>query len=270
MRNLLLLTALLGLLAWSGCKKPCEDPTDPDCVNYCFDPTDPNCDGYDPCTAETPVSAEFRIIENGTWGYMKLLDTVYYDTVRSTDLISEALHIHDDWTYTWYIGTETYDGPERSLDYSSAPKGIPVSITLVVEGPPNTACFPDDDGRDTVSRQVVFTDDRFFQSLFHGYLNGEETDTVTLGFQEGGLGRLMFMVNFKPGCIYDQQWSGTATYRKFLFEPGGTYKCDRPEGVMIRDPEKTGDFERVRCEYTLTAPGEGVTHMVFEGRRILR
>jgi hypothetical protein len=201
---------------------------------------------------------------------MKLVDTVYYDTVRSTNLISEALHVDDNWTYIWHIGTETYDGTERSLDYSTAPKGVPIRITLMVEGPPNTACFPDDDGRDTVSRQVVFTSNSFFASLFHGYLNGNKEDTITLGFLLHPTNPLLTaLYNFKRGCS-QEYWNKASTSRSLLFNTGSSAKCDRPTGTMIRDPEKTGDFERVRCEYTLTPPGSAPIPMLFEGRRVPR
>lgn len=247
--------------------RPCDDPTDPECPNYCVDATNPACPNYDPCTAQTPVSADFRIIENGSWGFMQLFDTVYYDTVRSTNLTSQALHLHDDWTYTWSIGSESYEGPQCSLDYSNAPKGVPVSITLLVEGPPNTACFPNDDGRDTVSRQVVFKNDTFFHSLFHGYLNGDPTDTITLGFyrKEPFLGA---MVNFKRGCEETSgSYSSTSTFRSVRFY-GSDNRCDNPSGRMVRDPDKVGDFEKVRCEYTLTPPDSDPIPMLFEGRPV--
>jgi len=50
MKNLLLFTALLSLLAWSGCKR-CDDPTDPECENY------------DPCYVANPLSPDFSIEE---------------------------------------------------------------------------------------------------------------------------------------------------------------------------------------------------------------
>jgi hypothetical protein len=61
MRQILLLSALLGLLVWSGCKREdCTNPTNPDCSNYCFDPTDLDCDGYDPGLAQRQVSAQWH------------------------------------------------------------------------------------------------------------------------------------------------------------------------------------------------------------------
>ncbi|MDX2284412.1 MAG: hypothetical protein NW241_09630 [Bacteroidia bacterium] len=268
MKARLILPAFAAASLLLAACKPCDDPANPECPNYCADETNPKCPNYDPCTAETPVSADFRIIENGSWGSLQLFDTVYYDTVRSTNLISEALHVHDDWTYTWYIGSETYEGALCGLDYSPAPKGIPVGITLVVEGPPNTACFPDDDGRDTMTRQVVFTSNSFFTSLFHGHLNGNLEDTITLGFRLHPTNPLLTaLYNFKRGCS-QEYWNKASTSRSLIFNTGSSAKCDYPTGKMVRDPEKTGDFERVRCEYTLTPSGSAPIPMVFEGRRV--
>jgi len=268
MKNFLLCSALLGLMAWSGCKKePCTDPTNPECVNYCFDPTDPDCDGYDPCTAQTPVSAEFRIIEDGSYGLREHYDTVYYDTVASIRLIHEAVHVHPDWTYTWQIGTGRYDGPNLNLTYTNAPKDQPIYITLFVEGPPNFSCFPMDDGRDTLVRKVVFTIDPFFASLFHGYLNGNPEDTITLGWIKNPNPLLITSYNFKRGC-FTSSVILTQTKRSTGFYPTATNHCDRPRGRMVRDPHKTGDWEKVRAEYILTPPGEDTLQMVFEGRRV--
>jgi hypothetical protein len=279
MKNFLLWIALLGLLAWSGCKKPCEDPTDPDCVNYCFDPTDPNCDGYDPCTAETPVSAEFRIIENGSWPPLELYDTMYFDTFYTGDLITEAIHQHPDWKYQWKIGSGDYEGVSTALNYGSAGYGEAISMTLMVEGPPNTDCFPDDDGRDTVTRVVYQgsgnpSTDHLTLGMYHGYLNGNPKDTTTLGFfyyYDDNSGRLLMdMVNFYPGCS-SPPWTQAGTTRKYLFTSGTSLNCASPRGLLVRDPEKIGDFDSVRIEYSIsdysTPDRDDRVNFVFQGRR---
>jgi hypothetical protein len=277
MKHVLFVFAALGLLALSGCKKPCEDPTDPECVNYCFDPTDPACDGYDPCTAETPVSADFRIIENGSYGPMEIYDTMYFDTFFVRNLITEAIHQHPDWKYQWKIGSGEYDGVSTGLDYSSAGYGEAINMTLMVEGPPNTGCFPNDDGRDTVTRVVYRMNgyqsaDRHPLGMYHGYLNDTPEDTSTLGFNwYQASGRFQVdMVNFYRGCSSPPRNTASTT-RKYLFTSGGSLNCASPGGLLILDPGKTGDFDSVRIEYSIrdysTPDPDDREHFIFQGRR---
>jgi len=281
MKNFLLCSALLGLMAWSGCKKePCTVPTNPDCVNYCFDPTDPDCDGYDPCTAETPVSAEFRIIENGSFGPMELYDTMYFDTFYTGDLITEAIHQHPDWSYQWRIGSGAYEGVSTALDYRSAGYGEAITMTLMVEGPPNIRCFPDDDGRDTVTK-IVYRGDPWESKVYgsyHGYLNGNPDDTITISllfFPELMNDPDQFAtpaINLKRGCSW--RWeNGVGTARKLKFSNGGNVMCDNPRGLLTLDPEKTADFDQVLIEYSLWDREAGPDlnnrkNFRFEGRRV--
>ncbi|MDX2284339.1 MAG: hypothetical protein NW241_09260 [Bacteroidia bacterium] len=278
MKPYLLLPALLLLAAC----KPCDDPANPECPNYCADETNPKCPNYDPCKAETPVSAEFRIIESDRSGFLQVLDTMYYDTFYTPDLITEAIHQHDDWTYRWIIGAGEYEGKSTALDYSPAIYGAPVQMTLIVEGPPNTACFPEDDGRDTVTR-VIYKRSRSIENIkilgtYHGYLNGNPADTITIGF-------LFFpdlvnsqdehaykAINLKRGCSWG--WGDQAlSYRKMRFSNGGSVMCDNPRGLLVLDPAKTGDFDSVRIDYSLMdrsvpASQDKRLNFVFQGRRV--
>ena len=134
MRNLLLLTALLGLLAWSGCKKPCEDPTDPECVNYCFDPTDPDCDGYDPCWDAQVVKADFEMAE--VMGEFYIDNPLYVPT--DTSLANKfvrfrALQEADE--YEWRIGghPEIFDEREVQLRFRYPTE---LFVTLIIRREP--------------------------------------------------------------------------------------------------------------------------------------
>ncbi|MEL7065750.1 MAG: hypothetical protein AAFP00_18560, partial [Bacteroidota bacterium] len=100
------LSILILLIA--SCK-PCDDWTDPDCPNYCVDETNPLCPNYDACLIQTPVSADFLMLERSI-GADPITDTIYYDTVLSSSIITQATHIHEDWTYKWEIGAGEYEG----------------------------------------------------------------------------------------------------------------------------------------------------------------
>ncbi len=251
---------LLLLLFLPSCK-PCDDPTDPECPNYCVDETNPECPNYDPCWDQTEVSAEFRIMESSSYGLMNLEDTVYYDSVVwGNNLITEAIHEHPDWTYEWKIGSEVYDGMRTALKYSTVPYNTPIPIQLIVHGPPNTTCFPEEDGKDTLIRTVVFKLFTNESTFYHGYLNGNPQDTITIGFTPEGL------YQFKRDC-FGGYFNGVGTYKRTKFISWSSSKCDRPTGEIVRDPDKIGDFNHVEARYTLQSDS-GTVEMLFEGRTV--
>lgn len=272
---------MLLAIAASGCDR-CDDPTNPECDNYCVDETNPECPNYDACWDQGEVSAEFRIIESSRFGPMHVLDTMYYDTFYTGDLITEAIQQHDDWTYRWIIGAGEYDGVSTALDYRSANYGAPVQMTLIVEGPPNTACFPDDDGRDTVTR-VVYRRSLPYEKInilgtYHGYLNGNPSDTTTIAFLfypdlvNNPDEHAYKAINLKRGCSWG--WGDAVfTNRKMKFSNGGSVMCDNPRGLLVLDPGKAEDWDSVRIDYSLMDRSVPISQgkrldFVFHGRRV--
>ena len=263
-------------LTTSGCKK-CDDPTDPECPNYCVDETNPECPNYDPCWDQTPVSADFRLIENGSNGLIKLSDTLYpgYDSVRRFYVITDAIHKKPDWKYTWVIGAGTYDSQQTALDYVDAPKGVPIGVTLMVEGPPNTTCFPYDDGRDTATQ--FFYRERHANvdtTEYAGYRDGNLQDSIRILFYYDyaqGTGRL---AGFFEGCDAPIG-AGAGTYKTTIRLDGST-GCNLLRATLVHDPDRTGDFKKVRCTYSYVVdmsqdPSNYVrTSHVFEGRLVRR
>ena len=255
-------------LTTSGCKK-CDDPTDPECPNYCVDETDPACPNYDPCWDQTEVSAEFRIIENGSYSSITLVDTVYFDTVYARNLVTEPIQEHADWTYTWKIGAETYTEKTTSLDYSTAPQLQKIPITLIVEGPPNSSCFANDDGRDTITRFVVL-DRRYPDTLVYaGYRDGDVTDSLTISvYMDYVRGRRRF-AGLTDSCDTEIDIAAR-TWRKFEAKDA-SIGCNAGVINLTCDPEKKGDFDRVSGQYSYLEDNnesEGRLYFRFDGRQI--
>ena len=161
MKNLLLLTALLGLLAWSGCKR-CDDPSNPECRNY------------DPCYVQGPVSAEFSMWEKAGLGWPEALP-IHRSVSARNRLILRAEQELD--SYEWYIGDEAEPrtGPEVVVSFGWVPRGR-IPIRLIARGEPNLACDPDDDGIDTVDKEVFVLD---FEDLpIAGRYRGRHTHRI--------------------------------------------------------------------------------------------
>jgi len=255
------------LLLIASCK-PCDDWTDPECPNYCVDETNPLCPNYDECLKQTPVSADFLMLERSI-GADPITDTIYYDTVLSSSVITQALHIHEDWTYKWEIGAGEYEGTSTALDYSTAPRGLPISVRLIVEGPPNLTCFPDDDGRDTVTRYFFRSTAPWVDTtLYIGFRNNDPSDSMTLkvyyDFDRGNT----YFSGLTETCLGSIGGS-SGTWKRARIG-SSTFGCYSAGMYIVQDPDKTKDFSKFKGTYSLGGPAysdmpERIT-IPFEGR----
>lgn len=150
MSKFLCFLTLIGLLAWGGCR--CNDPSNPDCPDYCDDPTNRDCFNYDPCTKRSPVSAAFHMYERQA-GALMPDDWVDYDTDTLCSTAIEFMALEENAEYEWRLGLETIRS--RSFVRHSFPQEVPLTVALIVKKRPDTRCFPDDDGIDTVVRTFV-------------------------------------------------------------------------------------------------------------------
>jgi hypothetical protein len=156
MKNLLWFLLLGGLLMM-GCSKDDE-------VVDCDDFTNPACSNYNPCHDQTEVSAEFIAYIEPSYRHdtpegieMRIIsDTFLY----GNQIIFEAKDEHAK-SYKWKIGTDDRIWTTSSVsllfarvDSLSYKDGI--TVQLIVEKDPNTACFPNDNGIDTVTRHIAF------------------------------------------------------------------------------------------------------------------
>jgi hypothetical protein len=134
------LILVVGFAAFttSGCKR-CDDPSDPDCKNY------------DPCFVQGAVSAEFELFEKG-FGWPDQLP-VRRQINACNSVILRAKQELD--SYEWYIGSELNPrtGRQVTVSFGCTPYGQ-IPIRLVVKGPPNLICDPNDDGIDTLVRDL--------------------------------------------------------------------------------------------------------------------
>lgn len=146
MKNLLyffLITLLV--LSCSRCKEEdCTDSTNPDCPNYVAP--------VDPCAGKTEVSAEFKIemeiAFNGTTWYETDECLSGINTVRVTSLWEDAS------SYTWILGVDTFYTQQHIFAVPSEYDGQSLPVKLIINAPPQTDCFPNDNGMDTVLKYI--------------------------------------------------------------------------------------------------------------------
>jgi hypothetical protein len=175
MKNILIIF-LLGIIGigLAGCE--------------CDDPTDPKCDNYDPCYEIKPVTSSFIISELLPFAYTRWENEGFFweqrnsDTVYSRNLEFEAPEGMD--KYTWIIGTEILH--DRIVVRKNFPPNEIIPITLIVERTPNRECFPNDDGIDSLVRNLLFEQDYYVLSprgKYKGHFLRSPNDDFTINFE---------------------------------------------------------------------------------------
>ncbi len=266
MRNLLLLTALLGLLAWSGCKKPCEDPTDPDCENY------------DPCYVANPLSPDFSIEE--VVG-ITLKASFFTDTVLANGFSSVRFTaMHGYQSYSWQIGTDDREFTDRVVSLQFIDPIGTISVRLIAkkyDWQLDPICRPGDDGLDTMVRQltVVKRKETRVEGTYFGRVERKNgvSDTLTVKVDWRTPDSVLFpngMVsidNFPRGCVDDTPYGSYQDvfygYTGFSYV-GGTYPdtCFRIRAIG----EVHAGRDSLLVAYTLMQDRSDT--LTFRGRRV--
>jgi hypothetical protein len=150
----------------------------------CQDPTKIECENYDPCYNIKPVSASFKILETVT-GYAPYWQNYYTDTLAS----SYASFVADTEgaEYKWEIGAKTYTDKSFSQSFLGVARGTVIPVRLIVKKQPNKSCNPNDDGIDTITRNLVIAKEyqlfNFYETKrFHGSYTDSPKDTFTMSF----------------------------------------------------------------------------------------
>lgn len=141
-----------------------------------------------PCQGQTRRPLHFQILEYS--------GTPTPDTTYNNQLVSFVAPGPPYTSYEWQIGPRTTrTGQQFSLSFDEHTQG-PIPVRLVAHRPPNTACFPQDTGVDTLTRQltlVPFKDpslpERNLRSpiygRFQGALRSAPRDTFTVRIYQG-------------------------------------------------------------------------------------
>lgn len=139
------------LVVNTACKKECE--TKPPC----YDHSNPNCENYDPCYNQFPVGADFIVGINVSGIKFKDYNLPYIeDSVFSQRSILNYLTLYfaakeRNANYHWQLGSELIEDSIYSRDFRAVPHGK-YSVNLIVDKQPNSICFPNDDGKDTLTK----------------------------------------------------------------------------------------------------------------------
>jgi hypothetical protein len=227
MKNRLFITLILFaiLTLSSQCKKKCSDPTNPD------------CDNYNPCYGKKAVSAAFTIFEEVN--VVPTFEVPYYDTDTITMNQARFTALEEGAEYEWHIGSEILR--TKSFTRSDFPQNQSIPVTLIVKKTPDTSCFPNDDGADTLTRYLWkcrFFDNSKLFGTFKGFFDNNKQDTATVKIFKGERWRgstldpQLLISNLISGCT-DTLASSDIPFRGFkkVYDYFPDY-CKRPHGLF--------------------------------------
>lgn len=112
----------------------------------------------DPCDCASEVNADFDILERHT--QLAGSEIIVTDHVLQNSGSKQVRFRakEEDAEYTWYIGTDVETDRETFKNFGTQWIGSTIPITLVVKKEPNTICFPEDDGYDSITKSFDIYD----------------------------------------------------------------------------------------------------------------
>jgi hypothetical protein len=144
----LFLFAIVVVLSCNRCKEECDDPTNPECPNYVAPVV------INPCEDAAETSADFEMYQE--LYPVETFDTLvqfYHDCMLFREITLHALQ--DSAEYHWIIGADHYYTREVNFNFGAEFVGQEIPLILVVSRQPDTACFPNDNGIDTLVKTIM-------------------------------------------------------------------------------------------------------------------
>ena len=215
----------------------------------------------DPCKCASEVSADFVIEELAT----HIPEEIWIET--DTSLHNKTVQfraLEEDAEYQWYIGIDQFETQTASRYFSDEWIGSDIPITLVVKKDPNKACFPNDDGYDSITKTFYVSQ----YPIYHGYDEDIELGTIegTYRVYSDELGDSIDITfdaeqwfDRRSANIYNTDGSGIVceknsrrsikyiSYREVALERGGDFVstnniCDGLQGVIKNHLNKPAEL----------------------------
>lgn len=178
--SIVIISIITTFVLVGGCR--CKDKKKP-----CFDPTNPDCENYDPCYGRKTVNTFFKV-RPGDRGFKppeEWCNLIPCDTFNETSI---RFDIPDgnpsNSTYEWQIGTEATPRTGEAFEVNFSDylrdngweRHIP--ITLTIRTPMNECLQSEDETVKVVKRDLFFTEKRYS----HHWLSLKNNKAVYRGF----------------------------------------------------------------------------------------
>jgi len=229
------------------------------------------------CECAKEVSADFVMEERdgltvATYKYTNT-DTIFFNkNVRFRALETDA-------NYTWYIGNEVLNIQQFERYFGEVLIGQNIPISLVVKKTPNTICFPDDDGYDSitkilhVSQYIISTPDDYdfgsIESTFRVKSDhlADSFDIKVVFTRNLNIDPLTQLINIEnydglgSNC-YNNQALRQRNYRQVFFEQDGM--CEQMRGNIHHGLDGLVEFN---LNFNIGIPGS-YFERVYRGRKL--
>ncbi len=118
----------------------------------CMEPSNPDCANYDPCYGKELPSAAFLMEEQLRDENSQIVYIIEDSIFRGTRIRFRSPLESPEFQHTWYIGAETLSGYQVERLFRDVPRPATITVHHVIEYPVDSTCFPQDDGKDSVSQ----------------------------------------------------------------------------------------------------------------------
>jgi hypothetical protein len=219
----------------------------------------------DPCKDLKPFEADFTINE------------VVDDTLFVTDtalinnyVVFKAAEDYD--SYEWTVGTDERTFRSKSFPLRFEHPTGPLQVRLIAKRKPNVACFPNDNGIDTLTKTltIVKEEQTAIVGIYRGSLLSNPTDVFEVRIERHPLYPWYINIyNINQGCNQMQQVEERFGYTGLSFEnPGFQNNCNFYYGYAALLPNRK-DIE-IRYVTDIDIPGQPLIyiHEKFIGTRV--
>ncbi len=226
-------------------------------------------DDMNPCDVEglAPVNAQFTT--SYEMGWQDSTRRFQADTfINYFPIIFTAQE--ENATYQWKVGDDPRDFDEKEFNLTFIGTTGPIDIQLIVDAEPNLECFPEDDGRDTISKTIYFVEklDSPMLGKYRGVVTSVPNDTFEIDvasippFYDSNN-----IDNLPDGCIRDEDrlLGFLLGYRTLRMANLGNYaECPEPQGWGYLNYH-----DIITLEYSIWNPNiEQVVSDSFVGKKI--
>ncbi|MEY2923045.1 MAG: hypothetical protein RLZZ493_1982 [Bacteroidota bacterium] len=240
-------------------------------------PSMPN--GLTDCGCAEETSADFFMEEmteaNINFARYTDTDTIYANkNVRFTAKVEGA-------EYTWYIGADVLTTSTVNRFFSTALIGQTLPITLVVRKNPNSICFPNDDGYDSITKYLTIVERNIYNNNTISRLEGlykmkspllSDSTIITVEiYYQNGSNQFLKIYN------YDGQESNCSigssnvenNYRQlWTFGGTGTMQGDYLQGNLIDRMDGLAEMNFTTGEYVNGAYNTTFYKWEYKGRKL--
>jgi hypothetical protein len=259
-----LLMSLALMMSCNKCKERCDDPTNPECPNY----QTPNQD--DPCLDAELTTANFQMFQNLPIPNELDSSIQFYKYCFLGSAIT--LHaIQDSADYHWIIGANHYYTRDVTFSFGAQWEDQNIELKLIVTRAPDSFCYPNDNGVDTVSKIVVPRHEcnASFWGHYFGAWENQPNDSFEISFTYDGISSCfpLMITGAKPGIDTPCEASGSYFTDNYLVLDGTSNICYWPVGVVKLD----SSLNKIRFDYSTIVnidTSEPREYHTFHGHRI--